>query len=126
MSDLYNDADDEENYDIIETDTDRFKTAFHVPNVFYGLIVGAKGTTRKRIETETKTTVKIPRSNVDGDIEISGLTRNGIAAARRRIELIVMGARHKQEITHIVCIPVFSPEIRANFERFKVSFFFGK
>lgn len=120
VTDLYDDADDDDaNYDIIESGKDRFETAFQVPNVFYGLIVGAKGTTRKRIETETKTTVRIPRTGIDGDVEIFGLTRKGVAAARRRIDLIVIGARHKH-ITHFVCVPIFNSEIRTNFEKFMV------
>lgn len=122
ISDLYtNDAtDDDDDYDIIQTDKDRFKISFHVPNVFYAVIIGAKGTTKKRIESETKTTVKVPRPGINGDIEISGLTRNGVAAARRRIDLICLGARDKQQITHIVCVPIVNTNIRSNFERFKV------
>lgn len=84
------------------------------------MIIGSKGTTKKRIESETKTTVKVPRQGVNGDIEISGLSRNSVASARRRIDLIILGARDKQQITHIVCVPVVNTNIRSNFEKFKV------
>lgn len=89
------------------------------------MIIGAKGTTRKRIESETKTSIKVPSPGADGDIEVMGALRQNVASARRRIDLIVIGARAKQSPTHFICIPVVHANVRERFVKFKVSLFYN-
>lgn len=98
-----------------------FLTAHTPHSAFYGQIVGAKGTTKKRIESETKTVIKVPRpGSTDGNIEVFGSSRSGVATARRRIELLVIGARHKQIFTHFISVPVaHQPTIRDRYRQFK-------
>lgn len=91
--------------------------------VFYALIIGAKGTTKKRVESETKTIIKVPKPGAEGNIEVLGATRQSVCSARRRIELIVIGARHKQESTHFLCIPIVHSTIKERFTAFKVGCF---
>lgn len=86
---------------------------------FYGLLIGAKGTTRKRIESETKTVLKVPQAGADGDVEVSGNTRGAVAAARRRIELIVIAGRAKQVPTHFLCVPITQRSIKERFRQFE-------
>lgn len=83
--------------------------------------MGAKGSTKKRIQFETKTTIKIPKQGVDGLVEIVGSTRKSVISARRRLELIIMASRHKQDKTHFLCVPVSGQSIREKFVQFKVS-----
>lgn len=71
--------------------------------------------TKKRIESETKTQIKIPRQGVDGDICITGPTKESVSSARRRIEIIVLAGRNKQQFTHFLSIPVTSDGIRNEF-----------
>jgi hypothetical protein len=46
-------------YEIHESETAtggfRFKASFHVASAFFPIIIGKKGTTKKRIESDTKT-----------------------------------------------------------------------
>lgn len=95
---------------------------YHYVNfrAFFALIVGSKGSTKKRIEGETKTQVKIPKAGVDGDIEVTGSTREAVSSARRRIDIIVLSSRSKQQATHFMCVPVIQPAIKENYRRFKV------
>lgn len=86
------------------------------------MLVGAKGSTKKRIQFETKTTIKIPKQGVDGLVEIIGPIRQSVISARRRLELIIIAARHKQDKTHFLCVPVTDQSIREKFVQFKVSF----
>lgn len=83
--------------------------------------MGAKGTTKKRIQFETKTTIKIPKQGVDGLVEIVGSTKQSVISARRRLELIIMAARQKQDKTHFLCVPVTDQNVREKFVQFKVT-----
>lgn len=89
----------------------------------FGVLVGAKGSTKKRIQFETKTTIKIPKHGADGPVEVIGPTRQSVVSARRRMELIIMAARHKQDKTHFLCVPVTDQNIRERFVQFKVIVF---
>ncbi|XP_063224710.1 activating signal cointegrator 1 complex subunit 1 isoform X2 [Bacillus rossius redtenbacheri] len=106
-------------YELETTEAGRVRTTFHVASTFFPFIVGAKGTTRRRLENETKTQIRIPRQNQKGSIVITGESANGVRAARRRINLIVSGARLKQSFTHFFTIPMTSPNIREGFLKFK-------
>lgn len=88
---------------------------------FFALIIGSKGATKKRIEGETKTQIKIPKAGMDGDIEITGATREGVSSARRRIDLIVLSSRTKQQNTHFMCVPIRQQQIKENYKRFVVN-----
>ena len=54
----------------IERTSRGYSLSFHVPHVFHKFIIGKKGETKKRLETETKTQIKVPRQIEDGDIGI--------------------------------------------------------
>ncbi|XP_037050921.1 activating signal cointegrator 1 complex subunit 1 isoform X1 [Bradysia coprophila] len=113
------DFDNEECYDIDQAPNNQFRTAFDVPSILYGVLVGAKGSTKKRIQFETKTTIKIPKQGVDGPVEIVGSTKSSVISARRRLELIILAARTKQEKTHFLCVPVKHQTVREKFVQFK-------
>lgn len=55
-----------------------------------------------------------------GDIEIIGSTRDSVGTARRRIELIVLSSRSKQQSTHFLCVPITDQTIKANYNKFMV------
>lgn len=52
---------------------------------------------------------------------ITGGTKSGVSAARRRIDLIVMSARQKQQFTHFISVPFIGDSIRKRFVEFKVN-----
>jgi activating signal cointegrator complex subunit 1 len=51
---------------------------------------------------------------------ITGSTKNAVAVAGRRIKLLVMSARCKQQFTHFLSIPMAGDSIKKNFMAFKV------
>lgn len=53
--------------DIQETDCG-FQTSVNLPSAFFKHIIGRKAETKRRLENETKTQIKIPREGVEGDI----------------------------------------------------------
>ncbi|XP_013168252.1 PREDICTED: activating signal cointegrator 1 complex subunit 1 isoform X2 [Papilio xuthus] len=118
----FQDAGDDESYDdfeIIEIDSNRFATNLHVPKHYIGAIIGKKGVMRSRIERDTGTNIKIPRQGEAGDITIFGPSVTNVKAACRRINIIVMSSRMKQKPTHFISIPLNTPTIMKNFEKFK-------
>ena len=52
--------------DIRETDKG-YSYTMDVPSAFFGLIIGKKAETKKKIERETQTQIIIPRSGTDED-----------------------------------------------------------
>uniref|UniRef100_A0A182P3Q7 K Homology domain-containing protein n=1 Tax=Anopheles epiroticus TaxID=199890 RepID=A0A182P3Q7_9DIPT len=117
--DLYGEDDREEEYEIELTDKGKFQTAFHVPAAFYAMIIGAKGQTRQRLEAETKAQIRVPKQGTTGDIVVTGSSRKSVAAARSRIELIVIGARNKQQFTHFLSVPLNVPDVMKRFAEFR-------
>ena len=45
-----------------------YSLSVSIPSVFFKYIIGKKGETKKRIETETKTRITIPRQGEAGNI----------------------------------------------------------
>jgi len=45
-----------------------YQLKIQLPSVFFKYIIGRKGETKKRLESETRTQIKIPRQHEEGDI----------------------------------------------------------
>lgn len=88
---------------------------------FWPQIIGSKGVTKKRIETDTETKIIVPRPMENGNIEIKGSSKKNIILAKKCIDAIVSSARQKLNFTHFISIPTNSDEIKTNFIKFKVS-----
>uniref|UniRef100_A0A1B6FIS2 K Homology domain-containing protein n=1 Tax=Cuerna arida TaxID=1464854 RepID=A0A1B6FIS2_9HEMI len=112
-------CDGPDQFEIVLTESGRYKTVFHVARVYYGPIIGIRGQNKKRLEDETKTIIKVPRQPQDLDIVITGSNKRDVAAARRRIEMTIMSYRSKQQATHFISIPMVNPEVKAKFIEFK-------
>ncbi|XP_053664102.1 activating signal cointegrator 1 complex subunit 1 [Anopheles marshallii] len=117
--DTYGEDDREEEYAIEVTNNGKYQTSFHVPPAFYAMIIGAKGQTRQRLEAETKAQIRVPKQGVTGDIVVTAASRKSVAIARSRIELIVIGARNKQQFTHFLSVPLNIPEVIKRFLDFR-------
>ena len=65
--DSWNDESCDIGLDIQETDRG-FQTSVNLPSAFFKHIIGRKAETKRRLENETKTQIKIPREGVEGDI----------------------------------------------------------
>lgn len=117
--DLYEEDDRELHYDIQPNEGGKLQTSFHVPSMFFSMIIGSKGTTRRRLETETKTQIIVPKQGTDGEIVVKGTSRKSITSCRQRIELIVLGARSKQQFTHFLSVPLNSDQIKVNYGKFR-------
>ncbi|XP_077359987.1 activating signal cointegrator 1 complex subunit 1 isoform X2 [Festucalex cinctus] len=100
--------------------TDRgFRCAIDVPTVMYKYIIGKKGETRKRLESDTKTSINIPKQGVDGQIVVTGPHKAAVSSAITRIEVLVDNFRKKQQFTHFLSFPLNDPKIQEGFMRFK-------
>ncbi|XP_055838733.1 activating signal cointegrator 1 complex subunit 1 [Episyrphus balteatus] len=115
--------DDEDTYDVEELENSLFRTQFHVPRVFYGGLIGQKGMTKRRIESETKTEIFIPgvRDTKESLVSIKGRSRKDVCAARRRVELVIESLRKKTQPTHFTCVPACTDAIKKAFNKFKES-----
>ena len=51
----------EADFDVVLLDNGKYCAKLPVASAFYPMIIGKKGATKKRLETETKTRVNIPR-----------------------------------------------------------------
>jgi len=52
----------------IESTAAGYQLKLQLPSVFFKHIIGKKGETKKRLESETRTQIKIPRQHEEGDI----------------------------------------------------------
>ena len=71
--DLYADEMCDAFCDIEETDSG-FKTSMDVPSVYFKYIIGKRGETKKRLENETRTRIRIPKQGEEGEIGIYTFT----------------------------------------------------
>jgi len=52
----------------IESTARGYQLKIQLPSVFFKYIIGKKGETKKRLESETRTQIRIPRQHEEGDI----------------------------------------------------------
>ncbi|XP_074446128.1 activating signal cointegrator 1 complex subunit 1 isoform X2 [Larus michahellis] len=82
-------------------------------------IIGKKGETKKKLETETRTSISIPKPGVEGEIVITGQHRSGVISARTRIDVLLDSFRKKQPFTHFLSFALNQPAIQEKFLQFK-------
>ncbi|XP_037806588.1 activating signal cointegrator 1 complex subunit 1 [Lucilia sericata] len=117
----YNDElDAEVDCQIEETQNGMFKLPIHVASSFYGGIIGHKGSTKRRIETEAQCDITIPQRNAtqkqsNSKIIIKAKTRNNVLSARRKIQLLLTSLRKRMAPTHFYGIALNFGEIQEKF-----------
>ncbi|NWS98925.1 ASCC1 protein, partial [Mionectes macconnelli] len=114
------DCTDDDPCDAFVVETERgFQSRVEVPSPFYKYIIGKKGETKKRLETETRTSISIPKPGVEGEIVIIGQHRSGVISARTRIDVLLDSFRKKQPFTHFLSFALNQPAIQEKFLQFK-------
>lgn len=103
----------------IEQTEKGFRCVVDIPSVLHKYIIGKKGETRKRLESETKTSINIPKQGVEGPIVITGAQRAAVSSAVTRLELLIESFRRKQPFTHFLSFALNDASIQAGFLRFK-------
>ncbi|XP_075466890.1 activating signal cointegrator 1 complex subunit 1 [Ascaphus truei] len=96
-----------------------FQSTIEVPSQLFKYIIGKKGETRRNLESDTRTSIGIPKPGLEGNIVITGQQRNGVISARTRIELLAETFRKKQPFTHFLSFALHQPEIQEKFLLFK-------
>ncbi|XP_061561954.1 activating signal cointegrator 1 complex subunit 1 [Phycodurus eques] len=104
---------------VIEQTERGFRCAIDVPTVLYKYIIGKKGETRKRLESDTKTSINIPKQGVEGQIVVTGPHKAAVSSAITRIEVLIDNFRKKQPFTHFLSLPLNDPKIQEGFLKFK-------
>ncbi|XP_078055609.1 activating signal cointegrator 1 complex subunit 1 [Mustelus asterias] len=100
--------------------TDRgYRCAMAVPSALYKHIIGKKGETKRRLETETRATITIPKPGIEGEIVITGQQRAAVTSAQTRIEVMLESYRRKQPFTHFLSFAINHPTIQEQFVKFK-------
>lgn len=99
----------------------QFVDTFQICRVFYGFIIGSKGTTISCIRSETDTEIKIPRGKND-KIEIRGKNRENVRSAGKQIEAIVSSSRDKLSVNHFTNVRIIDVGINGNYEQFMVCY----
>lgn len=112
--------DDDDSVDVEVLYDGSFRACLSEPAIFFSQIIGAKGATKLRIEKECGSRIFVPRQGSTGDIIVTSKLRKNVLTALRRIKLICLEARKKASCTHFCSIFFASPEIKSNFEKFKV------
>ncbi|XP_006835931.1 PREDICTED: activating signal cointegrator 1 complex subunit 1 [Chrysochloris asiatica] len=96
-----------------------FQCTMRTPSLLYKHIVGKRGDTKKKLETETKTSISIPKPGHEGDIVITGQHRNGVVSARTRIDVLLHTFRKKQPFTHFLAFFLNEAEVQERFLKFQ-------
>ncbi len=52
----------------IEETDNGFRLSLNIPSTYFKYIIGKKAETKKRLENETRTQIKIPRVGVEGKV----------------------------------------------------------
>ncbi|XP_053163479.1 activating signal cointegrator 1 complex subunit 1 isoform X2 [Hemicordylus capensis] len=104
---------------VVEETERGYQCAVDVPSPLYKYIIGKKGETKKKLETETRTSINIPKPGVEGEIVITGQHRNGVISARTRIDVLVECFRKKQPFTHFLSFALNQLAIQEKFLQFK-------
>ncbi|XP_075912270.1 activating signal cointegrator 1 complex subunit 1 [Petromyzon marinus] len=87
--------------------TDRgYRCSLHMPSAFFKYVIGRKGETKRRLESDTRCSVTIPRMGTEGPVVVCGESRSSVLSACSRVELLVSGAREREAWTHFVCLPL--------------------
>ena len=106
-------------HDIERLDNGNYRAVLEIASAFFPQIIGKGGQTKSRLETDTKTKIVIPRKGKEGNIIVTGVTRNGVLAACNRIDVTVATARQRQPFTHFLSLPVNAIHIQEAFLQFK-------
>ncbi|XP_041032320.1 activating signal cointegrator 1 complex subunit 1 [Carcharodon carcharias] len=104
---------------LIEQTERGYRCAMAVPSTLYKYVIGKKGETKRRLETETRTSITIPKPGMEGEIVITGQQRAGVASAQTRIEVMLESFRRKQPFTHFLSFAVNHSTIQEQFVKFK-------
>uniref|UniRef100_A0A7G3AZQ2 Putative transcription coactivator complex n=1 Tax=Lutzomyia longipalpis TaxID=7200 RepID=A0A7G3AZQ2_LUTLO len=110
---------EEVDYEIERTAENSFRIAFHVPSVFHGAIIGQKGATRRRLEMETRSLIKVPNKGTKDPIIVTAQREADVVAARKKIGDIALACRKRQEMTHFFSFPCCTEEVKEAFRKFK-------
>ncbi|CAG0891931.1 unnamed protein product [Darwinula stevensoni] len=110
---------EEEDFDVTERRNGEFCARLPVPPDFYSYIIGTKGTTRKRLETETHAHIKVPRAGQGADIEVIGSNRSSVLSACRRVMMLSDTMRQRTQFTHFLSFPINSEPVKKAFLQFK-------
>ncbi|KAH8269615.1 hypothetical protein KR018_010514 [Drosophila ironensis] len=124
--DLYGEDEDHEEdaaaEDIETTANGDFKLSLHVPQSFFGGLIGSKGSTKRRIEEQTNCHISIPRQyDKSSDIVITGKERSHVCAGLRQVRLIIDSLRSKTPPTHFLGVALNSGVVQQRFKDLKAS-----
>ncbi|KAJ1142893.1 hypothetical protein NDU88_009205 [Pleurodeles waltl] len=96
-----------------------YECTLAIPSKLFKFIIGKKSETKRKIESETRTSISIPKPGLEGEIVITGQQRNGVISARTRIEVIADTFRKREPFTHFLSFALNHPEIQQRFHQFK-------
>ncbi|NXU54429.1 ASCC1 protein, partial [Turnix velox] len=104
---------------VVEETERGFRCRVEVPSPLYRYIIGKKGETKKKLETETRTSISIPKPGVEGEVVITGQHRGGVVSARTRLDVLLESFRRRQPFTHFLSLPLNQPHVQEKFLQFK-------
>lgn len=88
---------------------------------FYGGIIGFKGNTKRRIESDTDTEIYIPRQNENSNVvSIKSKTRSNVCAALRKIRALLKSLRKRMKPTHFLAVPFNNGVVQQKFIELRV------
>lgn len=96
-----------------------YQCTLEIPSKLFKFIIGKKSETKRKIESETRTSISIPKPGLEGEIVITGHQRNGVISARTRIEVIADTFRKREPFTHFLSFALNQPAIQQGFQQFK-------
>ncbi|NXP37949.1 ASCC1 protein, partial [Leiothrix lutea] len=90
-------ADDPGDAFVVEETERGFQCRVEVPSPLYKYIIGKKGETKKRLETETRTSISIPKPGVEGEIVHRAGLRGGDGVIKLPCPLCLLEDISRQE-----------------------------
>ncbi|XP_044751565.1 activating signal cointegrator 1 complex subunit 1-like [Coccinella septempunctata] len=97
----------------------RFSEKIHLPSIYYSKLVGYENPEINAVQSETNTIIRYPTNGKDGFLEILGETMESIDEAKEQMYSFIADIRNQLSALQFISIPLSSPEIKQNFEKFK-------
>eukprot|EP00128_Syssomonas_multiformis_P012209 Colp12_sorted_trinity150504_noHs@25809 len=103
-----------------ELSSGKKQIAFELDPALYRFIIGPGGKTKREIEKDTETQIKIPgKESKSKTVTVTGRDDQAVTQAKFRIDLLIESNLKKLDPNYFLSIPLLSPEIADRLAVFK-------
>ncbi|KAJ8916247.1 hypothetical protein NQ315_016387 [Exocentrus adspersus] len=115
----------ENEIDTITDDNGKHSFSFHLPSIYYTKLHRFTDFDVQHLSRKTQTSISWPRYGKPGKFTIQGSDRKSIGYATNEILSVLGAIREQFTAAQFISVPILSPEVQTNFEKFKTEILNG-